>query len=72
MDQIDAIDPSKSNSGNIPVKILKSNNDIFVPYLTDCINAAINNCSFPNDLKVADVSAGFKRGGKQTAQIIDQ
>ena len=24
------------------------------------------------DLKVADVSAGFKRGGKQTAQIIDQ
>ena len=41
MDQIDAIDPSKSNSGNIPVKILKNNKDILVPYLTDCMNAAI-------------------------------
>ena len=62
MEQIEAIDPSKPNSGNIPVKILQNSKDILIPYLTDCINAAINNCNFPNDLKVADVSAGYKRG----------
>ena len=62
MEQIEAIDPSKSNSGNIPVKILQNSKDISIPYLTDCINAAINNCNFPNDLKLADVSAGYKRG----------
>ena len=67
MEQIEAIDPSKSNSGNIPVKILQNSKDISIPYLTDCINAAINNCSFPNDLKVADVSAGYRRG-VQTAR----
>ena len=62
MDQIDAIDPSKSNNGNVPVDILQNSKDILIPYLTDCINAALNNCKFPNDLKVADVSAGYKRG----------
>ena len=62
MEQIEAIDPSKSNSGNIPVKILQNSKDILIPYLTDCINAAINNCNFPNDLKVTDVFSGYKRG----------
>ena len=64
MQQIEAIDPSKSNSGNIPMKILQNSKDIVIPYFTDSINAAINNCNFPNDLKVADVSAGYKRGIK--------
>ena len=63
IEQIEAIDPSKSNTGNILVKILQNSKDIFlISYLTDCINAAINNCNFPNDLKVADVSARYKRG----------
>ena len=31
------------------------------PYLTDCINAAIQNCSFPDELKKADVSSIFKQ-----------
>ena len=30
--------------------------------MTDCVNSAIGNCNFPNDLKVADVSACYKRG----------
>ena len=44
------------------MKILQNSKDILIPYLTHCINAAIKNCNFPNDLKVADVSAGYKRG----------
>ena len=35
MDQIESIDPSKANSGNIPAKILKNSKDILAPYLTD-------------------------------------
>ena len=62
MDQIESIDTSKANSGNIPVKILKNSKDTLVPYLTDCINIAINNCDFANDLKITDVSAGYKKG----------
>ena len=37
---------------------------LWVPYLTDCINAAINNCCFPNELKVADVSPCYKKSLK--------
>ena len=32
------------------------------PYLTDCINAAIYNCTLPDELKKADVSAIVKKG----------
>ena len=63
-DELEALDPKKSNSGNIPIKIIKDSKNIVVPYLTDVINAAINNCCFPNELKVADVSPCYKKGMK--------
>ena len=67
-DELDALDPKESNSGSIPIKIMKDRGKIVVPYLTDCINTAINNSScpnentainnssFPNELNVADAS----------------
>ena len=52
------------SSGKVPVRIIKDSKNIIVPYLTDCINAAINNCCFPNELKIADVSPCCKKGIK--------
>ena len=63
-DELEALDPKNSNSGNIPIKSIKDSKNIVVPYLTDCINAAINNCRPPNELKVADVSPCYKKGMK--------
>ena len=53
---VKVLDTSKSTSGDIPTKMTKES---ICPYLTDCINAAIYNCTFPDELKKADVSAIF-------------
>ena len=58
---IEKLDASKSTSGNIPTKIIKMAKDILCPYQTDCINTAIQNCSFPDELKKADVSSIFEQ-----------
>ena len=57
----EALDTSKSTSGDIPTKIIKMDKENICPYLTDCINAAIFNRIFPDELKKADVSAIFER-----------
>ena len=58
--QIDLLDKNKSNSGNIPTGMLKAVREIVCPYLTECINPAIYDCKFPNELKEADLSPLFK------------
>ena len=58
--QIELLDKSKSNTGSIPISILKDTKDIVCPYLTDCINSAIFDCNFPDELKKADVSPILK------------
>ncbi len=58
---VETLDASKSTSGNEPTKIIKMAKYILCPYLTDCINTAIQNCSFPDELKKADVSSIFKQ-----------
>ena len=58
---IETLDASKSTSGNIPTKIIRMAKDILCPYLTDCINTAVQNFSFPDELKRADVSSIFKQ-----------
>ena len=58
----EVLDTSKSTSGDIPTKIIKMAKENICPYLTDCINAAIYKCTFPDELKKADVSAIFKKG----------
>ena len=53
---------NKTTSGNIPTKTLKKvARDICVP-LTDCINSAILNAVFPDELKLADVTPLKKSG----------
>ena len=61
--QIELLDKSKSNSGSIPTSQLKDTQDIVSPYLTDCNNTTIFNCTFPEELKTADVSPIFKELG---------
>ena len=60
MKQIDLLDKNKSNSGNVPTGMLKATREIVCPYLTDCINSAVYDCKFPNEVKEADLSPLFK------------
>ena len=60
MKQIDLLDKNKSNSRNISTGMLKATREIVCPYLTDCINSAVYDCNFPNELKEADLAPLFK------------
>ena len=51
MQQIEALDKNKSNSGRIPISILKARKEAVCPFLADCINSAIYKCRFPDELK---------------------
>ena len=51
----------KSTSGTIPIKILQLAAKSCSPVLTDCINSAIKNCSFPEELKWADIVPCYKK-----------
>ena len=54
-------DKDKAISRNIPTKILNTiAQHICIP-LTDCINSAISNGVFPNELKLADVTSLHKK-----------
>ena len=59
------LNKNKAASGNIPVKTLKMiARDICVP-LTDCINSAILNGVFPDELKLADVTPLYKKSDSE-------
>ena len=64
MNKIEALSTNKSSNGNIPIKIIRDTKEVICPYLTSCINVAINKCYFPDKLKEADVSAIHKNGDK--------
>ena len=68
----EALYHSKYTSGDIPIKIMKMAKERICPYLTDCINAAIYNCSFLDGVKKADISAIFKRGIQAGRAIADR
>ena len=57
---------------NIPPKILKRNADICSPILLDLINNSLENCEFPDELKVADITPVLKRMMQQIKIIIGQ
>ena len=71
MIKIEALDNSKSNSGNIPTKIIQEAKEVICPYLTDCINATMDNCCFPDKLKEADVCAIHKKDDTCQKSITD-
>ena len=55
------LNKNKATSGNIPIKALKTiTRDICVP-LADCINLAILNGVFPDELKLADATPLYKK-----------
>ena len=60
MRQIEALDKNKSNSRNIPASVLKATKEAVCLLRTDCINSAIYNCRFPDELNEANVSPIFK------------
>jgi hypothetical protein len=45
----------------LPIKIIKLASKVNTNQLTDCINAAIFENIFPNELKLGDVSPVFKK-----------
>ena len=61
-DVYNIISKIKKGSGELPIGILKSINASCSSYLADCINTAISNCHFPNELKWADIIPVFKKG----------
>ena len=55
------LNKNKATSGNIPTKTLKTiPQDVWVP-MTDCINSAILNGLFPDELKSADATPLYKK-----------
>ena len=66
--QIESLDKSKSNSGGIPTSELRDTKRIVCPYLNDCINSAILDCKFLDELKNADISPIFK-GHDPTSKV---
>ena len=57
------LNPKKATTHkNIPPKILKSNSDVCVEPLTQIFNDCIENSSFPDELKCADVTSLPKNG----------
>ena len=46
---------------DITTKILRENSEVFARYFHKNINFCIENSIFPSDLKVADVTATFKK-----------
>ena len=57
------LDPKKASpQESIPPKILRTNADLFCFLLVALFNRLVEEGSFPNDLKCADVSSLFKEG----------
>ena len=48
-------------SSCIPVKVLLDSEDTYLPIFTDIINSSIRNCTYPEDLKLAEVTPLFKK-----------
>ena len=59
--QIKKLKAKKSVSGEIPTKVLQLSKEVCASKLADCFNAALNNCIFPDELKLADVVPCFKK-----------
>jgi len=62
--EILALNSSKTTSGPIPIKILKSVIDVYLDVLTDCLNKALDRSEFPTELKLADIVPIHKKDSK--------
>ena len=65
--EVRGLNPKKvTTHKNIPPKILKSNSDVCVEPFTQLFNDCIEDLSFPNELKCADVTSLPKNGPSNT------
>ena len=62
--EVKKLDPSKGTSGDIPIRIIKDYLNTFIMSLTDCFNTNITDDTFPDLLKLTDVTPGFKKDDK--------
>ena len=58
--EINNLKTSKKTRGKIPIKIIKILQKVSLNHLTDCLNSAIIEGKFPDELKLADITAAFK------------
>ena len=59
--EINLLKDKKATSGSIPTHILKLTKEVSAAKLADCFNNALNNCIFPEELKLADIVPCFKK-----------
>ena len=59
------MDVSKTIQGsNIPVKIIKTNENFFAESICFYFNKSLENCKFCNCLKLANITPVFKKGAR--------
>lgn len=69
IDQFKNLKTNKSTTfNNIPGKILKDNADIYCGKVTKIINDNLNNNTFPDSLKLADVNPVFKKNHRTNVE----
>lgn len=61
IEKVKGLDTGKSSRGDLPTKILKEEITLLYPFITDCFNASINEGSFPNEMKLSDITCIFKK-----------
>ena len=68
-DEIDNLNPKKAIPfGGIPIKMIINNKDILAEPIHSFVNSDINNGSFPNSLKLADITGIFKKDDATNAK----
>ena len=55
------LDSSKKTSGDIPIQLLKDIAIVSTPALTQCLMKGLDQCCFPDELKIADVILVHKK-----------
>ena len=61
-DKLNCLDTSKKTSGDVPTHILKLTSYLSYSAVTKLANKIAQQCTFPDEIKLADVSPVFKSG----------
>ena len=70
--EIDQVNSSKKTSGELSTDVVKAIADNYLEYMTYYINQMFANSTFPNKLKLADVSPIFKGGDSPSKRTLGQ
>ena len=61
IDDLSNLNPKKASTvKSIPTRILKENQDVFAPFLMEAFNNSLLQKTFPEDLKLGDITSLFK------------